>query len=192
MARVEFAREASAIRADMRSNWFLPRIELSENGSVPWWSPSVYYESELNSNFDPFRYSILSDSDQFKFDENRWPNAQWSGAISSYTISYRGEMEVSVRNIGSKLAYVDPLEYGDVDRLEIMLSADDNISGTDSGDYLIGHSANDVIQGFDGNDTINGGRNQDTLIGGLGDDVFLFNVKPASGTWDTISNFRSC
>ncbi len=75
----------------------------------------------------------------------------------------------------------DPNVHSVLDVLNLTLSGDDDIIGSNGADNLLGLGGSDRIDGRNGDDVINGGRGLDRLSGGAGDDTFVFDYLPSSG-----------
>jgi Ca2+-binding RTX toxin-like protein len=81
--------------------------------------------------------------------------------------------------------------------VNLLLSGDDDITGSARGDLLTGGAGNDILRGGGGrdridggagNDTIDGGSGADRLAGGAGADVFRFAATDGPG--DVILDFH--
>ncbi len=72
-----------------------------------------------------------------------------------------------------------------------ILTAIENVTGSNFDDVLVGTTGNNVMNGGAGNDTITGGLGTDTLTGGAGADHFVFTTAADSmkGSFDTIMDF---
>lgn len=61
------------------------------------------------------------------------------------------------------------------DVFDIVVSANNTVTGTAGNDTLKGGAGNDLIKGLGGNDELESGSGRDTLEGGTGDDTYLIN-----------------
>lgn len=60
--------------------------------------------------------------------------------------------------------------------VDLMLSGDDSIHGTNFNDKLFGGTGNDLVSGGLGNDTVDGGPGNDGVYGGAGNDVLIGGI----------------
>ncbi len=75
----------------------------------------------------------------------------------------------------------DPNVHSVLDVLNLTLSGDDDVIGSNGADNLVALRGSDRIDGRNGDDVINGGRGLDRLSGGAGRDTFVFDYLPSSG-----------
>lgn len=74
-------------------------------------------------------------------------------------------------------------------------TTDDNITGSDSNDFMNLLGGNDAANGGAGNDVLDGGLDSNFLTGGTGTDTFFVDGRPQNGvvstSWSTITDFEA-
>lgn len=112
-----------------------------------------------------------------------------SGTVSSYSLSYDGRVEVSIKGLSIAAASIVAVAetYGIDDDAALIaraLTGHDTFSGGSGSDTFNGQAGNDVLKGNFGSDTLiggrgndilHGGRDQDFLTGGSGTDTFIYH-----------------
>ncbi|MBK9080692.1 MAG: hypothetical protein IPL88_00775 [Rhizobiales bacterium] len=91
-----------------------------------------------------------------------------------------GDTLVGIENLVGSLTGVDVF-VGD--------GAANRLTGNGGNDRLTGRAGNDILEGGAGNDRLVGEQGLDAMTGGEDADTFVFNLAPAAGGLDRITDF---
>ncbi len=110
-----------------------------------------------------------------------------------YTVNSANDSVVENASEGTDSVF-STISYTLADNIEnLTIGGSDGIYGNGNAmdNILIGNEAANALDGKEGNDTINGGGGADTLTGGSGLDVFIIDIRGASGSFVTITDFSA-
>ncbi|MDW9633600.1 calcium-binding protein [Sinorhizobium meliloti] len=178
------------------------------NSGLPDFS-SIYYAESYDYGSTVFRARYYEgEVEEFQGTGFKYSGGvPYAGTVTSYSMSYDGNVEVSIRGISiaatSIVAVAQTYNISDDAALIARaLVGHDTFSGGSGSDTFNGQAGNDVIRGNigadfliggRGNDILHGGRDQDELTGGSGSDTFVYmSVKESRAhSWaqDTIVDF---
>lgn len=122
----------------------------------------------------------------------------------TYIVDSAGDVVTELPNEGIDTikASVSYTLSPNVEKLELVGTANIDGTGNELNNEIIGNTGNNVLRGLDGddalnggagNDTLDGGNGTDTLTGGLGDDTYIVSdvsdriVEEANGGVDTVN-----
>jgi hypothetical protein len=161
------------------------------------------------------RFAIVGGADASRFQISSRTGALTFRAGQDYEdpsdADHNGVYDVVVRVSDGRLSDTQTLHVTLADVTDELLTgslSDNTLVGADGRDRLSGYSGNDTLDGGGGDDRLFGGTGTDTLLGGsgndrlvggdgvdalsggIGRDVFVFDVSPAAGGVDIITDFN--
>ncbi|MEI5680449.1 MULTISPECIES: calcium-binding protein, partial [unclassified Mesorhizobium] len=109
-----------------------------------------------------------------------------------YIVSSTGDRTIELSGEGTDTVRsdVDWILAANVERLELLGTADLTGNGNTLNNTLVGNDGKNILRGGAGNDTLNGGKGSDTLVGGAGNDTFVFNKPLGSTNIDKITDYN--